>query len=170
MWYLIVTTCAFLTMNLAMPTVHSDERTDDKSAVVVELIEPGASPRSEIRFKPKSGDKFKIGMKMKMTQTMTIDGNKLPAPVVPTQKFTIQIVIKDVDSTGEITMEYEYVDFEILDDPKNPSPIAAQIEEMLKPMIGTKGSVVLSNRGVTRKGDIQLTEGIAPRSSRPLKA
>lgn len=152
--------CAFLLMGSA--TVRSDEPSSDDSPLTVELISPGSMPRKELRFAPKAGDKETVVMTMKMSQAMSLDGNKMPAPALPGQKMTVEFAVKDVAANGDISVDYEFGKIEVMDDPQNPSPLAATLETMMKPMKGSKGTSVISNRGLTKKGEFTPNEGLAP--------
>ncbi len=148
--------------NLLAQTPAKPEETNKESAVVVELIEAGKSPHRQLRFTPKAGDKLLKIMTTKMNQEMTVAGQKAPQVGVPGQKFFIDIETKKVNSNGEIEFEYSYVDLEIDDDPNMPSPIASQMESMLKPLVGTKGSATITNRGLTKKAEFETPGELNP--------
>ncbi len=161
MRHLSIGACVLLAFGLLTSTVQSAE-TSENSDVVVELISPGEMPRKEIRFQPKSGQTESIIMTMKMDQKITIDGNALPSPATPTQKFTMKVSIKDVASDGDVTSEIEFANIELVDDPQSPSPLGPIMMNLLRPMIGSKGSAVVSNRGLTKKSEFKFNEGLAP--------
>ena len=159
----ILTISAWFLMALGFltSTVQSAEPSE-VADVVVELISPGEMPREEIRFQPKSGQTESIIMTMKMNQKIAIDGNSFPSPVTPAQKFTLKISTKDVASDGDVSFEFEFANIEVVDDPKSPSPLAPVLMNLLRPMIGSKGSAVVSNRGLTKKSEFKFNDGLAP--------
>jgi hypothetical protein len=161
MRHLTIGACLLLAWGFLTSTIQSAEP-DEGSDVVVELISAGESPRNEIRFQPKSGQTESMIMTMKMSQKMTIDGTTFPSPASPTQKFTLKMSIKDVASNGDVNYEFEFANIELIDDPKNPSPLAPIMMNMLKPMIGSKGSAVVSNRGLTKKSEFKFNDGMPP--------
>jgi len=141
---------------------NSEDIAPDAAGVQVELIRPGDEPRRVVRFTPSVGDKQTAAMTIKMNQKMTLGGNQLPSQPIPPQKITMEIEVTDVAENGDITFEFEYTDMVVLDDPGNPSPLAETLETALKPMIGSTGSGILSNRGITRKGEFNASDGLSP--------
>ena len=158
---LTISACLLMALGLFTPFVQSAETSED-SDLVVELISQGESPRKEIRFQPKIGQTESIIMTMKMDQKITIDVNSFPSPASPAQKFTLKVSVKDVTSDGDVTFEFEFANIEVVDDPKSPSPLAPILMNILKPMIGSKGSAVVTNRGITKKSEFKFNEGMAP--------
>ncbi len=161
MRHLTISACVLLALGFLASKVQSAE-TSEVPDVVVELISPGEIPRKEIRFQPKSGQTESIIMTMKMGQKITIDGNSLPAPATPTQKITLKVSTKDVTSDGDVSYDFEFANIEVVDDPKSPSPLTPILMNIMKPMIGSKGSAVVSNRGLTKKSEFKFNEGLAP--------
>lgn len=161
MRYLTIGSYAVMALSFLVVTVQSAETPED-SDVVIELISPGEMPRQQIRFQPKIGQTESIVMTMKMDQKISIDGNLLPAPATPVQKFTLKTSIKDVASNGDVSYEFEFANIEVVDDPSSPSPLAPILTNMLKPLIGSKGSAIVSDRGLTKKSEFKLNDGLAP--------
>ena len=161
MRHLTIGACVLLALGFLTSTVRSAE-TSDGPDVVVELISPGDMPRKELRFQPKVGKTESIIMTMKMGQKISVDGNSFPSPATPAQKFTLKTAIKDVASNGDVSFEFEYANIEMVDDPENPSPLTPALMNMLKPMIGSKGSAVVSDRGFTKKSEFKFKDGLAP--------
>jgi hypothetical protein len=126
------------------------------------LIEAGKSPHRQLRFTPKVGDKFSKTLTTKMKQTMTVAGQPAPQVDIPDQKMLIVAEVKKISSNGEIDYEYSYDDIEVVDDPKSPSPIAGQMRTMLQPLIGAKGSMTITNRGLTKKSEFETPENLNP--------
>ena len=158
---LTLSVCVLLALGFLTSTVRSAE-TSDGPDVVVELLSPGEMPREALRFRPKGGHTESIIMTMKMGQKISIDGNALPMPASPTQKFTLKSSIKEVASNGDVSFDYEFANIELVDDPKNPSPVTQSLMTILKPMIGSKGSAVVSDRGLTKKSEFKFNDGLAP--------
>jgi hypothetical protein len=130
---------------------------------IVKLLEQGASPRQELRVVPAKGSKQSSLMTMKIDQTMIMSGRKLPTTPTPAIQFAIDVVITDVATNGDVTMNYEYPKFEIIDESNKPSPAKAMMATMLKSMEGLSGSATISNRGFTRKSEMTLPPDVEPR-------
>lgn len=156
-----------LVAGLAMATsVHADTETPQLQAendgVKLRLLEPGATPRSEIRFTPKKGLKQTSIMTMDMQIAVSMAGQQPPQQKMPGQRMTIEIVVDDVMPNGDFAYRFEYTKMEVIDDPNNPSPAAQTIRDSLKPMIGMTGEGVTSNRGITRSARINVPENAPP--------
>lgn len=128
----------------------------------VKLVEAGSSPRQTFRFQPKVGSKQSFVMLMNMQQKMVVGGNAMPTPVLPTQKFTIAVEVADVSTEGDIRSDWIYQDIEILDEGDTPKAVADKMRELMKPLAGMSGSVVVSNRGFTKKVNFEMPQGVEP--------
>ena len=135
---------------------------DAKPAVEIELLEAGQEPRRAIRFTPAAGDKLTVAMTMKMSQGMTINGAAQPPTPLPTQKFTMDMSVNDVKANGDVHYGFAYTDIEVFDDPQNPSPAVAAIQGLVQPMVGTKGSGVITNRGFSKEAEFEIPENLNP--------
>ena len=154
--------CALLITSRAVFGQDTLEAPVAASGVEVELVEQGAAPQEVIRFRPDKGSSGTVVMDMKIEQSMEVGGNQLPAAKLPGQRFTIAYNVSDVSPSGDIEFEYEYTKVEIVDDPDNPSPIAAQIGQMSKPLEGAKGTAVVTSRGLTKSADLEVPPGVSP--------
>ncbi len=130
--------------------------------VLVELVDVGKAPLQKLRFVPKKGATVKAVMTLKMSQSMELGGQVQPATAIPAQKITMEVTVNDVSSDGDISYAFKYTDLDVVEDPANPSPIGNAIRETLKPMIGATGSGVVTSRGIAKKGEMQIPEGLQP--------
>lgn len=154
---------ALLTSALIVPGGASwADAPDAEPAVEVELLDAGREPRKAIRFAPTAGDKSTVAMTMKMSQGMTINGAKQPETPLPIQKFTMDINVNDVKADGDVHYGFVYSDIEVLSDPQNPSPALATIQGLMQPMVGSKGSGIVTNRGFSKKGEFEIPENLSP--------
>ena len=135
---------------------------DAKPAVEVELLDAGREPRQVIRFAPTAGDKVTVAMTMKMSQGMTVNGAKQPETPLPTQKFTMDIKVNDVKADGDVHYGFIYSDIEVFSDPQNPSPAVDAIQGLMQPMVGSKGSGIVTNRGFSKKSEFEIPENLSP--------
>jgi|LakMenEpi03Aug12_release.lakeMendotaPanAssembly.Ray.scaffolds.fasta_scaffold00010_62 hypothetical protein len=151
-----------ITSNLSAQKPVDAPEAEVGSEIVVELIEAGNAPHRQLRFTPKLGDKLSKVMSMKMSQVVTVGGQQPPQVELPGQKMYMDMEVTNVDPNGDIDFQYSYVDIEVVSDPDNPSPIAAQMESMLDPMIGTKGTATITSRGLTKKSNLEISEDLNP--------
>ncbi|HUG69665.1 MAG TPA: hypothetical protein VMM76_18080 [Pirellulaceae bacterium] len=134
----------------------------EENSVKVELLEAGAAPRETIRLQPMKGTTETVEMTMKLDQSMTMNGNKLPRVDMPDQKWTIDFTIGEISPDGDIQFDFQYKSIDLVKDPANPSPLAPILEKMLAPLAGASGSGVVTDRGLTKKADFTIPPGVAP--------
>jgi hypothetical protein len=130
--------------------------------VEVALIEPGSLPRQVIRFRPAKGEKQKIIMTMKMNQAIRANGQVLPSVDFPAQQVVLDLSVADVSEEGDIRFDFLYSAVDVVDDPENPSPVAALMRQSLQPMVGTTGSAVVTNRGLSKKAELNVPPEVSP--------
>lgn len=159
--------CASSVLLISLPSLNAEA--PGIGGVTVELIEPGTSPHREIRFKPAKGAKQTAVMTIKMNQSISMQGNKLPSQNVPPQKITMEISVNDVAANGDIGFDFKYTDLQVVDDPNNPSPIAETLRTNLKPLIGASGSGIVTDRGFTKKGELNIPKELAPQLKQMLE-
>jgi Family of unknown function (DUF6263) len=138
--------------------LHAQEDAKTESPIV-KLLEAGSSPKKTLRLQPKKGEKQTSLLTMKMKQSLVVNGMKIPVPGAPPMQFTIEVIVTDVNK-NEINFEYKYTKVEVLDDVKNPSPVAALVKQQIEPLVGTSGSCTFTDRGFSVKHDLTLPEGV----------
>ncbi len=143
------------------PTASSQDEVDDLG-VEVTLISAGNEPRRAVRFSPEVGQIQKSDLIVKMSQKILVGGMAMASQPIPPQKMTMETKVTDVSSDGDISFEFEYTNMKVIDDPNRPSPIAATLEKMLEPMIGSTGQGVVTNRGMTRSGKFNVPDDLSP--------
>jgi hypothetical protein len=85
---------------------------------------------------------------------------------MPATIMTIRSEITDVSPNGDISFKYGYAKADVVDDPKNPSPVAAQIREAYKSLEQLTGSGIMTSQGFTLKNEVNIPADLAP----PVKA
>ncbi len=129
-------------------------------APIVELIDSGSDPKSPIRMKVEKGLKQNLVMLIDMDMSMEMGNNKFPTPKMPTQKMTMEIEVTDVNSEGDITYGFNLKSIDLVEDEKEPSPIAGMLKGMLKTMEGLSGQSVVTNRMITKTVDLKIPETV----------
>jgi hypothetical protein len=75
-------------------------------------------------------------------------------------QFTLEVAVTDVAANGDFTFEFSYSKINFVDD----NEVQPAAEEMpistLKTMEGMSGSVVVSNRGMTKESEIKMPPNI----------
>lgn len=149
------------TLSIFSPLANSEDAADGLG-IDVELVRAGNEPRRLVRFSPEVGTVQTSEMIMEMQQQVSLGGVAMPSQPMPPQKLTLEIKVTDVSSEGDVSFEFKYTDMKVIDDPNNPSPLKATIETMLKPMIGSIGRGVVTNRGLTKSGEYEVPDDLSP--------
>ena len=127
-------------------------------SVVVKLLNAGQTPRRILRYVPEMGSVQKAVMTTKMEMQTTANGLQQPAMKIPAQEITMMITVDNVDESGDIHFRFRYEDLQVIDDPENPSPMAAMLKRTLQPLVGMKGKGVVDSRGFTTSMDITIPD------------
>ena len=146
--FALVSACCF-----QVPILFGQE---PNAEVKVELLDAGKSPRKELRFSPKQGDTQLSVMTMNMSQSVKAAGRSVPTPKIPAQKISMDIETTSVSENGDIDYTFKYSNFDVVDDPENPSPSAENMRAMFKPMIGSSGKGTITNRGIAKVAEYEI--------------
>lgn len=148
------------TQFLLFEHIRAQENQTPADAVTVELIEAGKGPLRELRFRPQKDSMQTSVMTMGLNQAMTIGGQKLPTQNIPATQITIETSVDKIAENGDVEFGYSYTKIDVVDDPANPSPLAAAMSNSMKSMVGTSGSAVINNRGFVQHSKINIPEGV----------
>lgn len=134
----------------------------------VKLLQAGAEPRLPLRIKVAKGLVEDLVMTMKMDMSLEMNGNPLPPTPVPGQQMTMQTRVLGVAANGDIDQEFVFTRIDVPDQDGIPETQIEMMRSMLKPMVGLKGTATVSERGVTRKLELEKKEGMSPLVERML--
>lgn len=123
--------------------------------VVVELVDPGAEPRHEMRFDPEVGTSTTVEMRMTMAMESTVDGQAAPSVEIPPMVMGMTLTVDEVDPE-RLWLSYTY-DRVSLDGP-DPGGVA----DVLASMEGLAGTITTTRRGAYLEGDLTAPPGIDP--------
>lgn len=123
--------------------------------VVVELVEPGADPRHEMRLDPEVGASTTVEMRMTMAMESTVDGQAAPAAEIPPMVMAMTLTIDEV-AAERLSMSYTY------DQVSVDGPDPAGVADVLATMEGLAGTITTTRRGAYLEGDITAPPGIDP--------
>ncbi|MGI2906197.1 DUF6263 family protein [Tolypothrix sp. VBCCA 56010] len=128
----------------------------------VELISPGAEPRQELRFKPTVGNKETANMTMSTDINMLVDGKAAPALKIPTTAITLNTVVSKVEPNGDVNYEFSYSDVDLIGKSTFPPEVLNNMRSQIKKLKGLKGSVIIDNRGYTKKANFVIPQDLDP--------
>ncbi len=132
------------------------------ASVTIKLIDPGAEPRRELRYKFQVGRPDTVIMDMKIAVAMELGGQKQPENEAPPIRMAITIAPEAVTPEGDLRYQFRLTSAEVLKD-KNTQPTMAQaLEAQLKPAVGMSGFAVVSSRGITKDAEFNAPAGVGP--------
>lgn len=127
---------------------------------VVKLLGAGNGEKKELRVAPKPGTSETFQMVMNMDMTMDMGGMGQIPQTVPPIVMVMTADVKSVDANGDIHYSYTLADASV-GEGADPTMAKMMTDEMKK-MVGTKGTVVVSNRGFTKQADLIPAPGLDP--------
>lgn len=134
-------------------------------APTIKLLEAGSGPKQELRFATKKGARLKVVMTMDMGLGMGVAGTKPTVQMAPTMRMAMDMKVTDVAKNGDIRYEFKMRNPEVLPAKGTPREMVVAMKASLAGIAGTTGYAVVSNRGFTKEGAIQ----VPPNASAQLK-
>jgi hypothetical protein len=140
---------------------NDSTRTAPAAQPEVELLNAGIEPRQELRFKPTVNAKQTATMTMNMSVAMAMAGQSfLPKVNLPATVVTMDTVVTQVDSNGDIHYRFSYSDVEVVGNTTLPPKELETLRLQLEQMRGASGSGIVDNRGQTKKANFVLPKGL----------
>ncbi len=128
----------------------------------VELLNPGAEPRQEMRFTPAVNSKQTLTITTNMDMSASLAGQPMPKFKIPASVMKMEAVVTQVDPNGDIHSQFAYTDADVVADPAVPPELLNAMQSAIKQIVGLKGSFVTDNRGQIKSGNFDLPEGGDP--------
>jgi hypothetical protein len=132
--------------------------------VSVMLIEAGEGTKQELRLRPEVGETQALNVAVKMDIETFFGGMSMPSIPDMTTEITIKSVVTDVKANGDIEAEFVYTNMAVL--PSEAVEIPPEVMEAmnaeLATFIGTKGTLLLDDRGRTKSLNMELAEDVNP--------
>ena len=126
----------------------------------VELLNPGAEPRQQLRLKPDINVKQTTVITIKMDMKISASGRPSPVSKIPVSAITFETTVTKIDPNGDIHYEFVYTNADIAANNGNSPPAALDaMRSALKKIVGLKGSFIMDNRGFHKGGNFILPEG-----------
>jgi len=125
--------------------------------VKIKLLEAGSGNKIELRAAPKKGAVESLQMLMNIDMAMDMGGMGKMPQTLPAMKMVMKAEITEVKGDA-IHYNFELTEAAVEGKGADPMMVAA-MEPELKKMIGTKGEVVVNNRGMTQSAKVIAPEG-----------
>lgn len=128
----------------------------------VQLLNPGAEPRQELRLTPIPNTQQVMTITTNMEATSSVGDQSVPAFKAPTSVMKMEATVTQVDPNGDIHAQFSYTDADVVADPTVPPELLNAMRSTLEQLVGFKGSFVTDNRGQIKSGNFVLPEGGDP--------
>lgn len=126
----------------------------------VTLIHAGSAPRAPLRYRYRAGDSVEMRMDMTMSMGMELGGRVIPPQTMPTMRMTVGLTVRKVSPQGESTIDLLIKDIGLVGTAGFTPAQQQQFTSALGPLKGFRGSLVVSDRGVTKGMTYQTTAGM----------
>lgn len=127
----------------------------------IELLNPGAEPRQQLRLKPAINVKEAIVITLKIERGTSVNAQSSPAIKLPGAVMTFETKVTKIDANGDIHYEFFCANADIAGDTANfPATTIDAMRSALKKMVGLKGSFIMDNRSFDKGGNFIFPEGV----------
>jgi len=141
------------------------------------LVEPGAAPRRELRYRYPIGKAEPIEIAMKMTITI-VNGEAAPGAAappttkaeLPTIKTQIRIDPLGVSPAGDLKYEFHVVKTSVDGDVPIPPELREKLEAELGRMNGTGGWALVSPRGLVKRSVYEIPRDAPPEVAQTMES
>jgi hypothetical protein len=127
----------------------SEEKSATKADNRMKLLEPGAEPRRELRFKPQAGDKQVLKTTVKMATETLIGDKPMPAFKMPAITMPMELTITGVAENGDISYDLTLAEPAIEEEPGSSPEMQKAMKSALAGLKGVTGSGKMSSRGAS---------------------
>jgi hypothetical protein len=128
----------------------------------LQLLEPGAEPRRQLKFQPAANSKQTMTMTMGMSMEMKMGESPLPKTPIPKVVMKIDLAVGKIEPSGDINYTFSYSDIKAIGDKETPPEMLAAMQKSLKSMMGITGNIVISNTGQVKSQNLILPKTIDP--------
>lgn len=93
---------------------------------------------------------------------MSVDGKAVPTFKIPTIAITLNTVVSKVEPNGDINYELSYSDVNLIGKSTLSPEELNNLRSQIKNLNQFKGSVIIDNRGYTKKANFVTPQGLDP--------
>jgi len=126
------------------------------SPATVTVSSPGSEPRMPLRLKLAAGQKETLLMTMNMGVSMSAEQMSLPAMEMPTMKMWADSVVTAVAPNGDISYDIGFTKLLVEAGPGGDPNVAQMIQAGASEITSLKGSMVMTNRAITKSAKLDL--------------
>jgi hypothetical protein len=134
---------------------------DQPAVPVVEVLDRGATPRTDLRFDVPAGTTQTLRMRTFARISQQV-GGETRSGSTPNIVFSIDATVDAVDPDGNLTLTYEYASIEVSD--SAGESLAETTREALEPLIGVTGVMVVTDKGALVSNAVSTPTGLDPQA------
>jgi hypothetical protein len=155
------------TVAQSLPSVQPAAATVNSAKL--ELLDAGAEPRRELKFRPIVNTKQTMTMTMDMAMEMKIGETPLPKTPIPKMVMKIDALVNQVDPSGDIHCSFGYGDIQVVAQPDTSPEMLAAMKKSLKSLVGIKLDLVIGSDGQLKRKNLILPKTIDPTMKKMLE-
>ncbi len=135
----------------AQSTFASSSGSFSTSEPSIELVNPGAEPRQELRYVPTLGAKQSVKMSIKLNLQGSVGQQQLPEWPTPTVTFVLDLTPTNIYEDGDIVYTTQISQANLEESGSTDAGIASKMRETLQSLVGVGGRGVMSGRGFNKE-------------------
>lgn len=135
----------------------------------VTLLGAGQAPRKPLRYRYRAGDTVAMTMDMTMSMGMEMGGRLVPPQTMPTMRMAAVLTVKAVTPGGDSTLDFLLKDVGLLGTAGFTPAQRQQFTAAVTPLKGFRGTLVVTNRGVSKGMTYQTPAGLDPAAQQILQ-
>jgi hypothetical protein len=151
----------FILVGMALPdsAVNAGERPR------VELLDPGAEPRTPLRVEAREGDELALSFELEQRIEQEVDGSSVPDQTIPAIREDVVIRVDDVRPDGRIAYSFEVADVAVVDSEGFSDEDVRDLEDALEPLTDLEGEFVINARGLPLRSRLDAPEDLPAAAS-----
>jgi hypothetical protein len=127
-----------------------------------ELLDAGAAPRQEVKFRPLANSQQTMTMTMGMSMDMVFGETPMPKTNIPKIAMKLDLKVGKVEPSGDINYSFVYSDIKAIADKDTPPELIASIQKSLKTMMGIRGDLIVGSNGQIKSQKLILPKTLDP--------
>ncbi len=144
----------------SLPTVQPATGKADISKL--QLIDAGAEPRRELKFRPLANSKQSMTVEMAMSMSMVMGETPIPQAPLPKVVMKIDLTVVAVEPSGDIHYKFAYSDIRAIATKDTTPETLAAMQKSFNNLKGIEGDLVMSDTGQIKRKNFVFPKSIDP--------
>jgi hypothetical protein len=124
----------------------------------IELLDPGAEPRSRLRMHPAAGTEAKLDVALSLTMTVRSGGTEAPPLAMPTVIVRGRVIVDSATDT-ELRVRHLADAIEIEESADVPAALKGELQKTVEGLAEYRASLRVDPRGFVRGGVVDVPSG-----------